>query len=554
MWSAMGCPYIERWLDHYSKQPSSHVERALRKYAPETANARSAAEYIPLVTQRVRRGIEEWRSTGEVKDLPEEFAAGGMPGVTVSGLVGGLLSGVGSAISGLVSGAGRALSSVGSMLFKRHEGGAAGGAGDPAAIRSELGSGQALDGSVRRRMQSAFGEDFAGVRVHTDTRARELSAGMQARAFTIGSDIAFGAAEYQPGTPVGDALIAHELAHVVQQGGGIGAGGAQHKDGIESGALEEDADRSAVGAVLKLWSGARGELSEVGQNATPRLRSGLRLQGCGSSPKKTAESSKDVAGKPVALSGDWAKDVKAAQDKSDAAMMLALVKKALEPKYKVHVAGTSSSEKEDPADYEKSPVINFDFSLNKKTRANSDEPVGDNVGHSFDHGNDTYAIIGPKAILPASPLTVVLSAEHELYHTTHHLGPHAARRKPGEKRPTAAEKAMKDASEEVETWSNDFVHYFHLLGAIRPGPKRQPTYFGRGWEPLLSYYSKASSAAKAAALKKLAEYFNKPNTGSGGISSHPTTEDEVKETFKLWLERRDQSAELIKDLKAELKL
>ena len=294
MWSAMGCPYIERWLDHYSNQPSAYLERALRKYAPETANARSARDYIPLVTQRVRRGIEEWRSTGEVKDLPQEFAAGGMPGATVSGLVGGLLSGVGSAISGLVSGAGHAIggaiSSIGSMLFKHREGSSGDGAEqDPAAIQAQLGSGQALDSAVQRRMQSAFGVDFAGVRVHTDARARELTDGLQARAFTIGNDIAFGAEEYQPGTPVGDALIAHELAHVVQQGGDSAAATTQHKGGTASGALEEDADRSAVGAVVKLWTGARGDLSQLGHSAMPRLRSGLRLQGCTSPKPKQAD-------------------------------------------------------------------------------------------------------------------------------------------------------------------------------------------------------------------------------------------------------------------------
>jgi hypothetical protein len=215
-----------------------------------------------------------------------------MPGATAQGLIGSLVGGavsaIGGAISSAVSGVGKALSSVGSMLFKRHEGAEAEPAEDPAAVRAQLGSGHALDGATRRRMQSAFGVDFAGVRVHTDARARELSEGMQARAFTVGSDIAFGGDEYQPGTPVGDALIAHELAHVVQQGGDNAAGGAQHKGGGAYGSLEEDADRSAVGAVVKLWTDARGDLSQLGHNALPRLRSGLRLQGCnwGSAPKQ----------------------------------------------------------------------------------------------------------------------------------------------------------------------------------------------------------------------------------------------------------------------------
>jgi hypothetical protein len=285
MWSSMGCPYIEKWLGHYGNQPSSHLERALRKYAPETASASTAREYIPLVTRRVRRGIEEWRSTGEVKDLPEEFAAGGMPGATVSGLMGGLLSAAGGAISGLVGGAGKALSSLGSMLFKHRDGVEAGGEADPEAVRSQLGTGQALDSSVQRRMQSAFGQDFAGVRVHTDAKARELSDGMNARAFTIGNDIAFGGEEYKPGTPVGDALIAHELAHVVQQGAGHSSGPMNKAPG-QSEQLEEDADLSAMGAVVSMWTSAKDGLAGIGEKAIPRLRSGLRLQRCEKSERQ----------------------------------------------------------------------------------------------------------------------------------------------------------------------------------------------------------------------------------------------------------------------------
>ena len=55
--------------------------------------------------------------------------------------------------------------------------------------------------------------------MHTDAHAAELSRAVSARAFTVGSDIFFAAGEYSPGTPHGNELIAHELAHVVQQRG-----------------------------------------------------------------------------------------------------------------------------------------------------------------------------------------------------------------------------------------------------------------------------------------------------------------------------------------------
>lgn len=290
MWSAMGCPYINRWLDHYSKQSSVHLERALRKYVPESAGIRSAQEYLPLVTQKLKRGIEQWRATGETPDVPEELAGASpdMPGMTVSGLVGGLLSVAGSAISGLVSGVGSAIAGVGRMLFKGKEGHEAGSNGDdPQAVRSELGSGQPLEGGVRQRMQSAFGADFSGVRVHSDFAGQEASDRLDARAFTIGSDIAFGPGEYQPGTPVGDALIAHELAHVVQQQSSDVPGAPLTKSDAQSGALEEEADVSAVGAVVSTWGAAKTSLGNFSRQSLPRLRSGLKLQRCSKDKKYT---------------------------------------------------------------------------------------------------------------------------------------------------------------------------------------------------------------------------------------------------------------------------
>ncbi len=124
------------------------------------------------------------------------------------------------------------------------------------------------------------------VRIHTDAKADDLSGQLNARAFTLGTDVAFAGGEYKPGTPVGDALIAHELAHVVQQGGGSQSGGTQTKDaslGDES-SLEQDADRSAVGAVV----------SGVTANAVPRLKSGLKLQRCANCGKAQVKSPRDV--------------------------------------------------------------------------------------------------------------------------------------------------------------------------------------------------------------------------------------------------------------------
>src|SRR5262249_46579641 len=132
---------------------------------------------------------------------------------------------------------------------------------DAGAVRAQLGTGRALDSGARTRMESAFGHDFSGVRIHTDSRAASLSTDLNARAFTIGSDVAFGSGEYNPGTPVGDALLAHELAHVVQQGGGNGrASGPMPKSSDQSSQsshLEAEADAAAARAVSSMWLGAK---------------------------------------------------------------------------------------------------------------------------------------------------------------------------------------------------------------------------------------------------------------------------------------------------------
>ncbi len=55
IWSAAGCPWIDHWFSYYSNRSSQQIERALRRYAPETAKATSASDYIPIICQRLPR-------------------------------------------------------------------------------------------------------------------------------------------------------------------------------------------------------------------------------------------------------------------------------------------------------------------------------------------------------------------------------------------------------------------------------------------------------------------------------------------------------------------
>ncbi|MFL6161075.1 MAG: DUF4157 domain-containing protein [Jatrophihabitantaceae bacterium] len=100
--------------------------------------------------------------------------------------------------------------------------GAAGGALDDttaATVQGLRGRGQPLPAPVRRRMEQAFEADFSDVRVHTGARATELNDRVQAQAFTVGSDIVFSAGLPNIEEESGQRLLAHELTHVVQQGG-----------------------------------------------------------------------------------------------------------------------------------------------------------------------------------------------------------------------------------------------------------------------------------------------------------------------------------------------
>lgn len=122
-----------------------------------------------------------------------------------------------------------------------HGASASGAVGD--VLRSH---GSPLDASTRTFMESRFGHDFSGVRVHTDARAHESTRALNALAYTVGSHIAFGAGQYAPASVEGRRLIAHELTHVVQQSSSNSALSAK-SDGVtaEDSASEREADAAA---------------------------------------------------------------------------------------------------------------------------------------------------------------------------------------------------------------------------------------------------------------------------------------------------------------------
>lgn len=440
-----------------------------------------------------------------------------------------------------------AQSSLGTALFKGQR----------------LDSSRTLDHGVGARMRAAFGTSFSDVRVHTGSRSAALAAELNARAFTIGRDVVFGAGEYRPGTPVGDALIAHELAHVMQQRDGRAESPVMKRIDSDAGPLEAEADLAAVGAATRLWSGRLGMPAPTRRPALPRLRSALRLQRCaGDAGRKAAAL--PAAGPPLDAK-TWAKAVDAAFKEPDQAkrseQMTALAQQALSPlQLRVRAAGTTHPDVVDPADYEPAPMVNFDVALHHKkswrTREGKQDKqyqLDENAGYHFTTGDKSYVVIGPKALAKRNPAETRMFAEHELYHGTQPKG-------------------LSDADAELDAWTRDFVRYFTQLGRKGSAPgsfRRAPynvdvIYFGSAWDRLVGYYERAGEKARAKALSQLVAYYQRGGadvqelfalwlTYGGHLPAPKDPSDYESDPLKYTL-RADPSKQLIRDLRRELKL
>ncbi|MBD0372207.1 MAG: DUF4157 domain-containing protein [Pyrinomonadaceae bacterium] len=113
----------------------------------------------------------------------------------------------------------------------------------PEVVHEVLRSGgQPLDEKTRAFMEPRFGYDFSSVRVHTGARAAESAQAVNARAYTLGTSVVFGAGQYAPSTHAGQRLLAHELTHVMQQSG---QSGSVAREAVEIGPAEDHYEREA---------------------------------------------------------------------------------------------------------------------------------------------------------------------------------------------------------------------------------------------------------------------------------------------------------------------
>lgn len=107
------------------------------------------------------------------------------------------------------------------LTLQRHPAGPATSKDVPPIVHDVLQSqGKALDADARNSMERGFGQDFTQVRIHTDGKAADSAETVRARAYTVGTDIVFGAGQYSGNSQSSRHLLAHELTHVVQQARG----------------------------------------------------------------------------------------------------------------------------------------------------------------------------------------------------------------------------------------------------------------------------------------------------------------------------------------------
>jgi lipoprotein-anchoring transpeptidase ErfK/SrfK len=105
-------------------------------------------------------------------------------------------------------------------------------------------SGRPLDDQTRAHFEPRFGHDFSAVRLHTGARAAESARAIHALAYTVNNDIVFGNSEYAPWTASGQRLLAHELAHTIQQRASSRLAAVQRQTDDGDGA-DEDQDEQA---------------------------------------------------------------------------------------------------------------------------------------------------------------------------------------------------------------------------------------------------------------------------------------------------------------------
>jgi hypothetical protein len=116
-------------------------------------------------------------------------------------------------------------------------------------------SGQPLDAATRAFMEPRFGHDFSRVRIHADAKAARSAEAIDALAYTVGSQVVFGAGRYAPTSGKGQELLAHELTHVVQQHGKASSALTSPHGSLPVGTRSDSSEREAEVQTKRVMTG-----------------------------------------------------------------------------------------------------------------------------------------------------------------------------------------------------------------------------------------------------------------------------------------------------------
>jgi hypothetical protein len=256
-YTSENCPYIRAVFAKYKDRSPLYIEQLINHYAHVPDSAKSTDDLISVVQARVMSSVKMWLKTGDMIGVPD-----------------GIKSEINASMGSEVKPAAND-KAAGAVQFKEREGSARNNQ-YPVTVMQSLGKGNPLEGSTRTKMEDAFNTDFSHVEIHTDSHAAHMASSMNARAFAVGNHIAFGTGEHKPGTLLGDALLAHELAHVEQQ---KGATGNELMNDQEEKYAEQEADQTAMKVMFKTY-GKKGKKHTNGV----KLNRGLSLQKCDYGP------------------------------------------------------------------------------------------------------------------------------------------------------------------------------------------------------------------------------------------------------------------------------
>lgn len=215
--------------------------------------------------------------------------------------------------------------------------------------------GRPLSPPQRAFFEPRFGHDFSSVRIHADERAAASAQRLHARAYTTSESIVFGSGAFEPATVEGRHLLAHELAHVVQQ---------RTSRAPQALVQRQEFGPEATGAPATWQADVRAATTSAARANCLQVALGLTVA------DKTADSAGDASPSAAHL-----------------------------------VAYTSAA-----------PAVNYDDALASKTSPVDHHPLASDAGYTVRWGNRVYIVLGPKAIKETDFFASRTTLNHELEH------------------------------------------------------------------------------------------------------------------------------------------